>query len=278
MNKNQPIGVIDSGVGGLTVLKWLKAKMPHEDFIFIGDTARTPYGNRSREEITRFVGDMTAYLNECRIKQLVVACNTITVLGTDTIRGDYDFTVIGMDKGGQLVPSLTKNKRVGFFATDFTVSTGAHKKAIQAVDPSIQVFGQGCPKFVPLIEGERFGSPELKAAIKEYADKLRQHQVDTVLLSCTHYPFVRKEIEEEFGPEVTILDPAERTAQDALENLEKRGLARTDGLGRAEVCFTADLERGRRLAARMLDLSKCSFHLIDLKKDPEQPEKEGKTA
>ena len=89
MNKNQPIGVIDSGVGGLTVLKWLKAKMPHEDFIFIGDTARTPYGNRSREEITRFVGDMTAYLNECRIKQLVVACNTITVLGTGDIGTEF---------------------------------------------------------------------------------------------------------------------------------------------------------------------------------------------
>ena len=188
MNKNQPIGVIDSGVGGLTVLKWLKGQNAPRRLYFYWDTARTPYGNRSREEILAFVGDMTAYLNECRIKQLVVACNTITVLGTDTIRGDYDFTVIGMDKGGQLVPSLTKNKRVGFFATDFTVSTGAHKKAIQAVDPSIQVFGQGCPKFVPLIEGERFGSPELKAAIKEYADKLRQHQVDTVLLSCTHYP------------------------------------------------------------------------------------------
>ena len=103
------------------------------------------------------------------------------------------------------------------------------------------MFGQGCPKFVPLIEGEKFGSPELKAAIHEYADKLREHNVDTVLLSCTHYPFVRKEIEEEFGPEVTILDPAERTTQDALENLEKQGLARTTGLGRAEICFTADL-------------------------------------
>lgn len=194
------------------------------------------------------------------------------------IKWNHSFDVIGMAKGARMVPGVTKNNRVGFFATDFTVSTGAHKREIQRISPEIQVFGQGCPKFVPLIEGEKFGTPELKAAIHEYADKLREHHVDTVLLSCTHYPFVRKEIEEEFGPEVTILDPAERTAQDALENLEKRGLARTDGLGRAEVCFTADLERGRRLAARMLDLSKCSFHLIDLKKDPEQPEKEGKTA
>ena len=278
MNRLDPIGVIDSGVGGLTVLKWLQEKMPHERFIFIGDTARTPYGNRSREEIQGFVGEMTAWLNRRNIKQLVVACNTITVLGTDVIKNGYDFSVIGMKKGAHMVEVVTRNKKVGFLATDFTVASGAHKKEIQEMDPEIQVFGQGCPKFVPLIEGEKFGSPELKAAIHEYADKLREHHVDTVLLSCTHYPFVRKEIEEEFGPEVTILDPAERTAQDALENLEKRGLARTTGLGRAEICFTADLERGRRLAARMLDLSKCGFHLIDLQKDPEQPEQEGRTA
>ncbi|ADB48110.1 glutamate racemase [Acidaminococcus fermentans DSM 20731] len=278
MQAKQPIGVIDSGVGGLTVLKWLQAKLPHEDFIFIGDTARTPYGNRSREEITRFVAEMTDWLDKRHIKQLVVACNTITVLGLDVIKGNHPFDVIGMAKGSRMVPGVTKNNRVGFFATDFTVSTGAHKREIQRICPEIQVFGQGCPKFVPLIEGEKFGSPELKAAIHEYADKLREHNVDTVLLSCTHYPFVRKEIEEEFGPEVTILDPAERTTQDALENLEKRGLARTTGLGRAEICFTADLERGRRLAARMLDLSKCGFHLIDLQKDPEQPEQEGRTA
>ena len=160
MQATQPIGVIDSGVGGLTVLKWLQAKMPHENFIFIGDTARTPYGNRSREEITRFVGDMTAWLNKRNIKQLVVACNTITVLGTDVIKGSYPFDVIGMAKGSRMVPLVTKNNRVGFFATDFTVSTGAHKREIQKLCPQIQVFGQGCPKFVPLIEGEKFGSPE----------------------------------------------------------------------------------------------------------------------
>ena len=207
MQAKQPIGVIDSGVGGLTVLKWLQAKLPHEDFIFIGDTARTPYGNRSREEITRFVAEMTDWLDKRHIKQLVVACNTITVLGLDVIKGNHPFDVIGMAKGSRMVPGVTKNNRVGFFATDFTVSTGAHKREIQRICPEIQVFGQGCPKFVPLIEGEKFGSPELKAAIHEYADKLREHHVDTVLLSCTHYPFVRKEIEEEFGPEVTILDP-----------------------------------------------------------------------
>ena len=132
MNPLDPIGVIDSGVGGLTVLKWLQQKMPHERFIFIGDTARTPYGNRSREEIEAFVSEMTAWLHRRQIKQLVVACNTITVLGTDVIKNGYDFSVIGMKKGAHMVEGVTKNNKVGFLATDFTVASGAQsRKSIQ---------------------------------------------------------------------------------------------------------------------------------------------------
>lgn len=265
MDKEQPIGVIDSGVGGLTVLKWLQAKMPQEDYIFIGDTERTPYGNRTREQITEFVGDMTSYLNRRHIKELVVACNTITVLGTDVIKNGYDFDVIGMAKGSHMAEGMTKNNRVGFLATDFTVSTGAHKREIQELDPDIQVFGQGCPKFVPLIEAEKFGSPELKAAVHEYAEKLKVHDVDTVLLCCTHYPFIRKEVEEEFGPDITIMDPAEITAEIAKKDLEEKGLLKTEGKGRIQVCFTADVERGKRLTARMLDVNLCEFKLINLK-------------
>ena len=265
MDKEQPIGVIDSCVGGLTVLKWLQAKMPQEDYIFIGDTERTPYGDRSREQITEFVGDMTAYLHRRHIKELVVACNTITVLGTDVIRNGYDFDVIGMAKGSHMVEGITKKKRVGFLATDFTVSTGAHKREIQELDPEIQVFGQGCPKFVPLIEGERFGSPELEAAVREYADKLKAHDVDTVLLCCTHYPFIRADVEKAFGPGITVIDPAEITAELAKKDLQAKGLLKTEGRGRIQVCFTADVERGKRLAARMLDTSLCDFKLIDLK-------------
>ena len=264
MNKLDPIGVIDSGVGGLTVLKWLQQKLPHERFIFIGDTARTPYGNRSREELRQFSGEMAAWLNRRQIKQLVLACNTMTALGSDLIKNGYDFSVIGMRKGSHMVKSVTRNNRVGLLATDFTIASGVHKKEIQELNPEVQVFGQGCPKFVPLIEGEKFGTPELAAAIKEYADDLKAHDVDTVMLSCTHYPFVEKEIQEAFGPDVTILDPARRTVQAAIEDLKQRKLLRNVGLGRAEVCFTADLERGKRLAARMLDMQKCDFRLITL--------------
>ena len=267
MQKSDPIGVMDSGVGGLTVLRCLQKHFPHENFIYVGDTARTPYGIRTREEITALVAEMTDWLARRHIKQLIVACNTISVLGTEVIRRNYPFHVIGMSRGAKLALAATKNKRIGVFATDFTVSTKSHQKAIQALDPSVQVFSQGCTKFVPLIEAGKFGTPELKAAVKEYADILKKDQVDTVLLSCTHYPFVRQEIEETFGPDVTIIDPADSTTVAAQADLRQAGLEQLEGEGHCTICFTAHLERAKGLAARMLDLSQCDFKEIDLSKE-----------
>ena len=264
MDRNQPIGVIDSGVGGLSVLRALQKTMPHERFLYLGDTARAPYGTRSRETITAFVAEMTDWLEEKGVKQLVAACNTITVLGTDVIRGSHSFSVIGMSKAVKEVLQVTRNKNVGLMATDFTVGTGAHRKEIQAADPAAEVFGVGCTKFVPLIEGNRFGSPELQAAIHEYADALKEKNVDTVILGCTHYPFVREYLKEAFGPGVTIIDPAEATALQAKADLEARGLLRTEGQGSCTVCFTGDAALGKRLAERMLDLSACEFKQVKL--------------
>lgn len=264
MDKNRPIGVIDSGVGGLSVLRALQKTMPHEKFLYLGDTARAPYGTRTRETITAFVAQMTDWLEQNRVKQLVAACNTITVLGTDVIQGAHSFPVIGMSKGVELVLKTTRNKRIGLMATDFTVGTGAHRKEIQAADTAAEVFGVGCTKFVPLIEGNRFGSPELQAAIDEYADALKAKDVDTVILGCTHYPFVKEYLEEAFGQGVTIIDPAEATARQAKTELEGRGLLQAEGPGGCTICFTGDVERGKLLAGRMLDLETCEFKQVKL--------------
>lgn len=264
MDKNRPIGVLDSGVGGLTVLRALQRVMPSETFLYLGDTARAPYGVRTRETITAFVAQMTDWMEQHQVKQLVTACNTITVLGTDVIRGSHSFPVIGMSKGVSQVLKATKNKRIGLMATDFTVSTGAHRTEIKAADPEAEVFGVGCTKFVPLIEGNRFGSPELKEAIGQYAEALQEKDVDTVILGCTHYPFVREYLEEAFGPEVTVIDPAEATALQAKADLEARKLLQTEGAGRCTICFTGDLDKGKLLASRMLDTGRCNFEQVRL--------------
>lgn len=273
MHEKQPIGVIDSGVGGLTVLRRLRETLPREDFIYLGDTARTPYGTRDKETICRFVGEITDWMEGQAIKQLVVACNTITVLGEAQIRGGHPFPVIGMDRGAELALRAAGHKRIGVFATDFTVRSGVHKRDIQRLDPAAEVFAVGCTKFVPLIENEQFDTPELAAAIREYAGRLQAHHVEAVILGCTHYPFVAEQLARAFGPSVTIVDPAEATAQRAKADLEARGLLRAEGTGRCTICFTGDVERGARLAARMLDPSACQFIRAELLSIPTQSRK-----
>lgn len=266
LKKDAPIGVLDSGVGGLSVLKYLKIKLPHEDFIYLGDTARTPYGTRSEAEVRQFVGEMLDYLEKQGVKLVVIACNTITVLGVDDLKGKHAYDIIGMSKGANLVLNASKNKTIGVLATEFTIKSGAHKEAILAVDSTAKVVPQACPKFVPLIEGEHFDSPEIKAAVAEYALPLKAAGVDTMILSCTHYPFIKKEIEEAMGADVKVIDPAEQTALDAKAVLKADELLRTDGCGKTTICFTADLDRDKRIAARMFDVKACTFQKVKLGK------------
>ncbi len=264
MQKNAPIGVLDSGVGGLSVLKCLHAAMPQEDFIYVGDTARTPYGTRSEAEVRRFVGEIIDYLAGRGVKLVVIACNTLTVLGVETLKGGHPFEIVGMSKGAELLLKASKNKRIGVFATEFTINSGAHKAAILATDAKAVVYPQACPKFVPLIEGEQFGSIAVQAAVAEYAAPLREAGIDTLILSCTHYPFIQKEIEAEFGSGVTVIDPAEATAQDTKKVLAVADLLSTEKSGSLEICFTADVERGARIADRVLAAENCRFKEIIL--------------
>ena len=263
MKSNAPIGVLDSGVGGLSVLKVLHQMMPHENFIYVGDTARTPYGSRSEEEIRQFVEEIISWLESQGVKQVVVACNTLTMLGIDSLKKEHPFELVGMSKGEQLLLAASKKKKIGVFATQFTISTEAHKKAILAADASAEVYPMACPKFVPLIEGEQFGNPEIEQAVAEYAAPLKEAGIDALILSCTHYPFIKDVVEAEFGSEVTVIDPAEATAKLSKEALENEGLL-GDCEGSVTICCTADLERVKRLASRMLPLEQCQFKEITL--------------
>lgn len=264
MNKQSPIGVIDSGVGGLTVLKCLMQHLPNENFLYLGDTARTPYGSRSKEEIQSFVDEMTAWLAKQGVKQIVVACNTVTMLGLENIKKEHDFNIVGMSKGASTLIKLTKNKKIGVIATEFTIKSEAHKKAILALDSTINVTGVPCPKFVPLIEGEKFDTQELKDAVQEYADILNAAGVDTVIMSCTHFPFVRKWLKQALGENVTLIDPADETSENAKKQLAENNLL-NDSQGSVTICCTDDLERVKRLARREVDIEKCCFKLVDLK-------------
>ena len=264
MRSNAPIGVLDSGVGGLSVLKVLHQMLPQENFIYVGDTARTPYGSRSEAEIRQFVEEIISWLERQGVKQVVIACNTLTMLGIYSLKKEHPFELIGMSKGEQLLLEASKKKKIGVFATQFTISTEAHKKAILAADSSAEVYPMACPKFVPLIEGEQFGNPEVAEAVAEYAVPLKEAGIDALILSCTHYPFIKDVVEAEFGEGVTVIDPAEATALLSKASLEREGLLNRGETGNVTVCCTADLERVKRLAARMLPVAACEFKEINL--------------
>ncbi|HIU64190.1 MAG TPA: glutamate racemase [Candidatus Avacidaminococcus intestinavium] len=263
LNKNAPIGVIDSGVGGLTVLKRLKELLPREHFIYLGDTARTPYGSRDESTVRSFVQQMLDYLEKQQVKLVVVACNTLSVLGIDTLQKGRLFPIVGMSKGAKLVLAASHNKNIGIFATEFTIKSHAHANAILTLNPEVNLVPQACPKIVPLIEGEAFGSAELTKVITDYAACMQDAGVDTIILACTHYPFIKKEIEQAVGPEVAVIDPAEQTALDTKTILMENNLLH-DGVGRSKIVFTKDLERGKRLAARMFTVTDCEFKEVVL--------------
>lgn len=264
MNKELPIGVIDSGVGGLSVLRCLRQALPEEQFIYIGDTARTPYGSRSEAEVRAFVEEILSWLDRQQIKMAVIACNTITVLGTDTLQQQHKFPLVGMSKGEDLVLKVSANKKIGVMATPFTVGTRAHEKAILAKDPQAQVYLQPCPDFVPLIEREILSGPEIQQAVAKYAAPLKVDGVDTVILSCTHYPFIKNIISDELGAQVTVIDPAEATAAMTKDLLISKGLLRTSQAGASIICSTADIGRVRRLAEKMLPQGNYLYRQVSL--------------
>ena len=263
--KNAPIGVIDSGVGGLSVLKCLQQALPQESFIYLGDTARTPYGSRSEKEIRSFVEDMLVWLDKQGVKLVVVACNTLTMLGIDSLKKDHKFLLVGKSKGEKLLLAASKKKRIGVLATQFTIGTEAHKEAVLNVDAEAKVFGVACPAFVPLIEGEAFDSVELAKAIEEYTSILKQNDVDALILGCTHYPFIKEEIAKTMGSDVAVIDPAEATAELVKAELARHDLLNAEGAGSVKICCTADLERVERLANKMLPQEQCCFEKIKLK-------------
>lgn len=265
LDKNASIGVLDSGVGGLSVLKYLQAVLPKENFIFVGDTARTPYGTRTEAEIRLFVEEMLTWLERRGVKMIVIACNTLTMLGVPSLQKDHKCLLVGMSKGERLLDMASRKRKVGVFATPFTISTGIHKDAIKAIAPEMEVYPIACVKYVPLIEGEQFGTTAVKEAVKEYCAPLKTAGVDALILSCSHYPFIKAEIEAELGHDVKVIDPAQETAMLAKKMLQILRLENQSEKGSITVCGTADIKRVQRLASRMLEDCQPKYELINLK-------------
>ena len=262
---NKCIGVFDSGLGGLTAVKQIINELPKEDIIYFGDTGRVPYGSRSKETLLKYTRGDIRFLNTFDVKIIVIACGTASSAALPAIKDEFDVPIIGViDAAVYAAVRATKNKKIGVIGTAGTIKSGEYEKQIKAYDSEMQTFAKACPMFVPLVENGYFDTEVTRIIVAEYLEEIRNQGVDTLILGCTHYPFIQKEIESEFGSEVTVIDPADATAQDTKTVLAAEGLLRSEGAGTLEVCFTADVERGARIAGRVLPQGKCLFKEIKL--------------
>ena len=239
--KNRPIGVFDSGIGGLTVLKEIIKELPDESTIYLGDTARVPYGIRSAETVIRYSFENTQFLSSRDIKLLVVACNTASAVSLDAIKKTISIPVIGViEPGAKAAVKATKNKRVGVIGTEATIRSSSYTKAIKALDVSIEVFGLACPLFVPLVEEGWTEGNITTLIVKQYLDRIRDQGIDTIVLGCTHYPLLKKVIAEILGEGVRLIDSAVETSLEIEKILEVLGLNREQTGTPAREFFVTD--------------------------------------
>lgn len=228
----RPIGVIDSGVGGLTVAKEIMRQLPKEEIIYLGDTARCPYGPRPAEEVRRFTWELTNYLLENHhIKMLVIACNTATAIALQEIQENTNIPVIGVVfPGARTAVKVTKNDHIGVIGTINTIESAAYETSLKTLNNSLTVESLACPKFVPLVESGEFEGEEARIIIEESLASFRNFTIDTLILGCTHYPILQPQIEEYMGQAVRIICSGDETAREVSTILSfKRVLNQTSG-------------------------------------------------
>jgi len=252
--KNRPIGVFDSGIGGLTVLKEITKELPQESTIYLGDTARVPYGIRSPETVTRYSFENTRFLSEKEIKLLVVACNTASSVSLDAIKSRISIPVIGViEPGSKAAVRATKNKRIGVIGTEATIKSGSYTKAIKAIDGDIEVIGLACPLFVPLVEEGWIEGAVAVMVAEKYLSPMKGRAVDTVVLGCTHYPLLKHVIGSVLGEGVKLIDSAVETSLEIRKVLEELELKKDDRRERfGEFYVTDSPERFLKVGERFL--------------------------
>ena len=224
-DKNAPIGVFDSGVGGLTVVREIMRNLPGERIVYFGDTARVPYGSKSKETVLRYSRQIVRFLEKQKVKAIVAACNTASALALDTIEKETELPVLGVVKpGASVAVQTTRNRRVGVIATESTIHSHLYRTLIQAEDPEITVFGKACPLFVPLVEQGWTKDPITVEVARRYLGELLDKDIDTLIMGCTHYPLLRSLLREVVGEMVTLVNPAYDTAQALKRMLSVTGI------------------------------------------------------
>ncbi|WP_299089448.1 glutamate racemase [uncultured Metabacillus sp.] len=251
-----PIGVIDSGVGGLTVAKEIMRQLPKEEIIYLGDTARCPYGPRPAEEVRRFTWEMTNYLLENHhIKMLVIACNTATAIALQEIQENVDIPVIGVIfPGARTAVKVTKNHHIGVIGTVNTIKSAAYETALKTLNSRLTVESLACPKFVPLVESGEYEGEEADLIVEETLAPLKGSPIDTLILGCTHYPILQPQIERFMGQAVKIICSGDETAREVSTILSfKKALNQSSGKKQHFFLTTGPRELFEKIATKWFE-------------------------
>jgi glutamate racemase len=252
----RPVGVFDSGVGGLTVLHECLVTMPHEDFVYLGDHARLPYGPRPLGEIRGFAREIAGYLAAQDVKLVLVACNAATSAALPQLQEELEVPVVGViTPEAHAAVQATRNRRIGLLATQATVDAGRYAELVHALDAGAELVPVACPRLVPLIESDDPFAAETTEAVREYAEPLKAAGVDTVILGCTHYPLIRPIFQRVFGRGITLVFSAEETAREVAETLARKGIENKESReGSYRFLTTGDSVAFRSLGERFLQL------------------------
>ncbi|RLD15730.1 glutamate racemase [candidate division KSB1 bacterium] len=241
-NKNkQPIGVFDSGLGGLTVVKQLQRILPNEYLVYFGDTARIPYGTKSKWLIQRFAMEDALFLLDFNIKILVVACNTASSSALPVLQDRLDIPVVGVvEPGAHAAVAATRNKKIGVIGTSATIASGSYARSLKALMPQAEIFNQACPLLVSLVEEGWLDDEVTVLTLKKYLKPLMEARVDTIILGCTHYPLLEPVIQRIVGPEVTLIDSGKETAKAVQQILKDHQLLNPDSKKGEDQYFVSD--------------------------------------
>lgn len=250
----QAIAILDSGVGGLTVVKEVMRVLPKEQILYFGDTARAPYGSKPAKEIIRYIQEIIHYFLPDQPKMIVIACNTATAVALETIRDKINVPIIGViQPGARTALGRSETGRIGIIGTERTIQSRAYERALQQLSNDIRISSRACPAFVPLVEAGKFGTPEAQHIVNESLRGMRVPKMDCLILGCTHYPFLTSEISRTMGKSVTLINSAEETAREVREVLiAQKLLASGDSPPAHRFACSGDLQTFQSIAALWL--------------------------
>jgi len=262
----RPIGIFDSGIGGLTVFKELKKLLPGEDIIYLGDTARVPYGTKSKDTVIKFSIQIADFLVRLNVKLIVVACNTSSSCSLSILKRRYNIPVLGViEPGAEVAARVTRNFKVGVIGTKATVSSGVYEKELERLNPKIDVIAKSCPLFVPLVEEGWLKEDVTKMVAKRYLNSLKRKNIDVIVLGCTHYPLLKPVIREVLGKGVILVDSAIQTAKTVKEIISQNKIYNIKkGKGKYRFYVTDEPEIFKKVGSKILGSSIGNIKKVEL--------------